>query len=326
MNTDIAAINPVPEGVARPLWSVMIPTYNCADYLVETLKSVLAQDPGSEIMQIEVVDDGSSKDDPEAVVREIGQGRVSFYRQPQNVGAPANFTTCIQRSRGHWLHILHGDDILLPGFYAAYQNHIETHNCSMVVAQAVLIDDKGEKTGVSNPIDATDGLIENPLEIIIKNNPIRTPTVVVAREAYEKVGGFNISLVHANDWEIWTRLATVGAVGYVEKPYALYRNHEASDTSKLTLSGVYITDTLKALKVVQSRLNDAKLRQQIQDWIYERKGKAAYNNSRKLAQKGYYQPALKSAYWAMKLQPSIRTFSNLGYVALKGIGVRKSEV
>ena len=66
-----AIIFPVPEGIPRPLLSVMIPTYNCANYLRETLTSVLTQDPGVELMQIEVVDDHSTKDDPEAVVREL---------------------------------------------------------------------------------------------------------------------------------------------------------------------------------------------------------------------------------------------------------------
>jgi glycosyltransferase involved in cell wall biosynthesis len=64
----------------------MIPTYNCAHYLRETLASVLAQDLGPEKMQIEVVDDCSTLDNPAAVVKELGRGRVEFYRQPKNQG------------------------------------------------------------------------------------------------------------------------------------------------------------------------------------------------------------------------------------------------
>ena len=112
-----AAIPPVAPGTPRPLWSVMIPTYNCAAYLRETLASVLAQDPGPDVMQIEVVDDHSTKDDPEAVVAEVGHGRVTFYRQPQNVGHTENFATCLQRSRGRLIHLLHGDDGVRDGFY-----------------------------------------------------------------------------------------------------------------------------------------------------------------------------------------------------------------
>ncbi|HZY25562.1 MAG TPA: glycosyltransferase, partial [Bacteroidales bacterium] len=76
----------------------MIPTYNCAHYLRETIASVLAQDPGPEIMQIEVVDDHSTRDDPEVVVKELAGDRVGFYRQSQNVGYIKNFETCLQRS------------------------------------------------------------------------------------------------------------------------------------------------------------------------------------------------------------------------------------
>jgi glycosyltransferase involved in cell wall biosynthesis len=62
-----AVIPLVADGIVRPRWSVMIPTHNCARYLRETLTSVLAQDPGPDVMQIEVVDDHSTKDDPEQV-------------------------------------------------------------------------------------------------------------------------------------------------------------------------------------------------------------------------------------------------------------------
>ncbi|MDQ5819913.1 MAG: hypothetical protein M3540_00535 [Actinomycetota bacterium] len=49
---DRPRIEPVPAGDPRPTWSVMIPTYQCAEYLATTLESVLAQDPGAERMKI----------------------------------------------------------------------------------------------------------------------------------------------------------------------------------------------------------------------------------------------------------------------------------
>jgi hypothetical protein len=85
-NNYFPIIEPITNEIDRPLWSVMIPTYNGTEYLEKTLRSVLEQDPGSDLMQIEVVDDCSTQDEPEELVREIGQGRVSFYRQPKNLG------------------------------------------------------------------------------------------------------------------------------------------------------------------------------------------------------------------------------------------------
>ena len=68
-------------------------------------------------MQIEVVDDCSNKDDPEAVVKSLGRGRVEFHRKSKNAGPIANFNTCIERSRGRYVHILHGDDTVEDGYY-----------------------------------------------------------------------------------------------------------------------------------------------------------------------------------------------------------------
>ena len=119
------AIAAVPEGVHRPRWSVMIPTFNCANYLRQTLESLLSQAPGPDEMQIEVIDDCSTKDDPEAVVRDVGKGRVDYHRKPQNEGAIANFNTCIERSRGDLVHILHGDDWILPEFYKTIEQTAE---------------------------------------------------------------------------------------------------------------------------------------------------------------------------------------------------------
>ena len=110
-------IQQVPPGVDRPLWSVMIPVYNCAAYLPETLRSVLQQAPGPDEMQIEVIDDHSTDADVEKLVKEIGRGRIAYYRQPQNVGSLKNFETCLNNARGHLVHLLHGDDRVRMGYY-----------------------------------------------------------------------------------------------------------------------------------------------------------------------------------------------------------------
>ena len=112
---------------ARPRWSVMIPTYNCGRYLEAALRSVLAQDWGPEAMQIEVVDDHSTADDPEEMVARLGGGRIAFHRQPENVGVVGNLNTCLQRSRGELVHLLHGDDYVLEGFYRTLDNDLREH-------------------------------------------------------------------------------------------------------------------------------------------------------------------------------------------------------
>ena len=97
-------LTPLALDVKRPLWSVLIPTHNCAHYLRETLASILAQDPGEASMEIIVVDDHSTKEDPEAVVKEFGQGRVQFIRQEKNVGKVKNYETGLKASRGRYIH------------------------------------------------------------------------------------------------------------------------------------------------------------------------------------------------------------------------------
>ncbi|RYY67223.1 MAG: glycosyltransferase family 2 protein, partial [Chitinophagaceae bacterium] len=110
-------IPPLPLSIGRPLWSVMIPAYNCIQFLPEALETVLAQALADNVMQIEVVDDASIDGDVEALVRKIGKGRISYFRQEKNVGSLRNFETCINRAQGSYIHLLHGDDFLSPGFY-----------------------------------------------------------------------------------------------------------------------------------------------------------------------------------------------------------------
>jgi predicted O-linked N-acetylglucosamine transferase (SPINDLY family)/GT2 family glycosyltransferase len=253
----IPAIQHIIISESRPFWSVMIPTYNCANYLIETLKSVLAQDPGSEQMQIEVVDDCSTKDDPEAIVKEMGQGRVSFFRKPQNGGIAANFNTCIERAKGEWIHILHGDDAVLPGFYSILRESIEKEpntNIGAAFTRCIHIDENSTGKQLSYLHTEIAGIIPDFWVNLTISNSIFTPSIVIKRSVYEKLGGFHTKLGHTADWEMWKRISVSYPIWYEPQPLALYREHSKSDTSRLIQTGENINETLKAINITQSYL------------------------------------------------------------------------
>jgi len=249
-----APILPVPDGVPRPLWSVMIPTYNCAHYLRETLAGVLMQDPGPEVMQIEVVDDYSS-DDPASVVEELGRGRVGFYRQPTNAGHIDNFATCLNRARGRLVHLLHGDDGVRDGFYQKMQRAFEQQpGIGAAFCRHIFLDEAGHWRGISRLEQAQSGLLPNALEYLATEQRIMTPSIVVRRAVYEELGGFDRRLVCTEDWEMWIRIAGRYPIWYEVEPLALYRMHSDSNTGRHLRSGEDARYTRMAIDIFKSYL------------------------------------------------------------------------
>jgi glycosyltransferase involved in cell wall biosynthesis len=246
-------IDPVPDGIPRPLWSVMIPTYNCAQYLRHTLESVLAQDPGADQMQIEVVDDCSMLDDPAAVVREVGRDRVCFYQKTKNEGAIANFNTCIKRSTGSLVHILHGDDWIAPGFYDVVGRAFSAHQDAWLISTRVFfVDENDIISGVTKRLPKFESSPCDDTTPFWFSNPLQFAGVVVRREAYEVAGGFLPALVHTADWEMWARLISRGSGIVLPVTLGGYREFAGNDTSRLRTTAENLRDRQR-LGVVFSR-------------------------------------------------------------------------
>lgn len=252
-------IQPVQEGLSRPLWSVMIPTYNCANYLCETLASVLSQDLGSELMQIEVIDDHSSKDNPKSVVEELGKGRVDFFQQPQNVGYIKNFETCLNRARGKFIHLLHGDDRVRDGFYQKIQWAFEKHpEIGAAFCRHIYMTKDGHWRTISGLEQNESGILENWLEKIATGQRLATPSMVVKRDVYEKLGGFDNRIsCYGEDWEMWVRIATTYPVWYEVEPLAIYRESSTGSLTEISIKkGKDTRDLRIAAGIIESYLQE----------------------------------------------------------------------
>ena len=265
-------IDPLPPGTTRPFFSVMIPAYNYADYMRGTLHSVLRQDPGPDDMQIEVVDDFSTRDDPEAVTREVGKGRIAFSRQPRNLGMVANFNDCIRRARGEWVHILHGDDVVRPEFYARARQAIAAHpEVGAWLSRLVYIDEDGVWTGLSELDARAPGVL--PADFAIREfvTPrIQFVGIVVRRSVYEELGGFRPELKICLDWDMWKRVALRTPIFYDPEPLACFRLHSRSAYANAVRSGASVADERKSID-----LSSAYLSSEIAPRVWRQARKAA---------------------------------------------------
>ena len=251
-SSQIPRIEPMTEMNHRPFWSVMIPTFNCAHYLRQTLLSVLSQDPGPEKMQIEVVDDVSTKDYPEEVVQEIGKGRVQFHRHPKNIGASRNFNACIMRSQGRWIQILHGDDYVLPGFYSSVEEAIFQHqDVALFTVRSFIVDEQNNLEQLSYRIPHLEGGSDDPSPLLFAN-PFMTPGVIISRSCYEQFGGFREHLIHVADWEMFVRAVAHGRGLSINRPLVAYRSFQGNDTSRLRRTATNLRDELQLLELFTS--------------------------------------------------------------------------
>jgi|GEM_PF-1401153 len=255
----IPRISPVPAETVRPYWSVMVPTYNTDErYLRRTLQSVLCQDPGPEQMQIEVVDGGSTMHNPETVVEEVGRGRIDFYRLSANRGASNTFNAAVNRSRGHWVHLLHGDDMVAPRFYEVIASAINAHPAAVMVVSGATVIDEHDRVLLELPRDdvAECGILKDFADDQgFRQMAWAAPAVVVRRPAYELAGGYCTWFSHVLDMDMWLRIALQGDVAVVRHPYALCRKHSQSATASAIVSGDNIRE-----RVLLTLLNHERLR------------------------------------------------------------------
>ncbi|MGB3246333.1 MAG: glycosyltransferase [Sulfitobacter sp.] len=234
----IEAENPVippVETETRPLLSAMIPAYEVksAKWLARAIESVLAQNLPHDEVEVVVIDDGSTGDVARQVARSFGS-RVSYVRNPERLGLSGNFNRCIGVSTGKFVHILHQDDWIAPGFYDALLGPLRADDRLVAAFSSTVVVDDANRTLHIDTLDRQKaGPLTGWLETIALRQRITFPSMIVRRSAYEGVGGFSPSLLYSMDWDMWTRLAVSGPVWHDPRPLAYYTSHSGSETFRL---------------------------------------------------------------------------------------------
>ena len=154
-------------------------------------------------MQIEVIDDCSTDDTASDVTHRVGASRVTFHAESQNRGLTNTWNRCIERARGDWVHILHQDDIVLPGFYDALRKGAEQSEAGALFCRCATVNSNGDQIHLSELHRQSSGLLDDWHARITAEQLIRCPAIVVRRAVYQQLGGFLPQLRFVPDWEMW---------------------------------------------------------------------------------------------------------------------------
>jgi glycosyltransferase involved in cell wall biosynthesis len=302
-------IDPVADGAARPYWSVMITLYRRLHNLERVVGSVLQQATAD--MQIEVINDGADA----AIQRELGErvrtlagDRVQVHCHPVNLGHPQVFNLCIERARGEWVHILHDDDWVEPGFYAALRTGIgATPEIGAAFCRHAVVTGQPAAPVVwpSWVERETPGIIPDWLARIAVECRVQFSAMTVRRSVYESLGGFCAEALSAFDWEMWKRIAVRYPVWHVPEVLVSIGRDDSAESSRLLRSGEQVAHSLRTIPISRSYLPAADA-ERLSRKAEERFCLYALSVARRFLDAGDHEAALANLRAALAVSPSAR--------------------
>lgn len=203
-----------PRSPSAALLSVVIPTYNRAEPCARAVRSVIAQTYRP--IEVVVVDDGSTDDTAERLLAEFGD-RITLVRQP-NQGVSRARNAGVRASRGACIAFLDSDDTWVAQKAAIQMQWLaERPDFGLCLCDVMLFD-----TGGGPPVRShrraqlpVDGFI---LDHVLRRPSLLPSTMVVRRDLFEEVGGFDETLRTAEDLDLHLKLALRTAIGLVTEP------------------------------------------------------------------------------------------------------------
>jgi len=209
----------------QPTISVIVPAYNRQETLGATLESLLAQTYGA--WEAIVIDDGSV-DETVRVAKEYAarDGRISVHRQP-NGGVSRARNAAVERAQAEWLFFLDADDwIASHAFERLHAACLADDQIDAVYGGYIRVDQTGRELPERFPVSDTD-----LFPLFARTCAIAIHTCLVKAEFVRQSGGFDESLVTCEDWDLWQRIARIGARFAAIPDYIAYYRMRADSAS-----------------------------------------------------------------------------------------------
>lgn len=241
------------------LVSIVIPTYNRADLVEESILSAVQQTYVNK--EIIVVDDGSTDNTKEVCEKYVTAGHI-HYIYKKNGGIASALNRGIAEMNGIWFKWLSSDDVLVHNAVKELLHFAIGNNAKVVYSDYVLIDKHGKKLGEF--IEPTYETYLDFAASLWQQHIGNGSSTLIHKSIFERVGLFDTTLKFGEDYDFWLRVCILYETMFYRCPQILlnYRVHSQQ------LSGKVTNEALK---------NNERIRRRIKEQYVSMYGKRKWN-------------------------------------------------
>ena len=196
------------------LVSIIMPSYNTASFIAESIQSVQAQ--SYENWELLIVDDCSTDNTDEVVKPYLSDKRINYLKNAKNSGAAVSRNRALREAKGKWIAFLDSDDLWMPNKLSKQVKFMEEHCYHFSYTNYSEIDSQSRRTGVT---------VTGPNRIT-KHGMFNYcwPGCLTVMYDAETVGLLQIADIRKNnDYAMWLKVCKKADCYLLNEELALYR-------------------------------------------------------------------------------------------------------
>jgi GT2 family glycosyltransferase len=255
-----------------PKLSFIVLSYNYADLIGQAIRSILEQTVQD--FEIVVVDDASTDGSCDVVRSFLADPRIRLLINDRNIGGAASHNRAVEAAHGEYLVNLDADDWIPPNKCEAQLAFLAKNKVAVLGSYVTFVDRDGCPASPLPAIEATvNQPLDNTIDSWIGQNRLMRSSTMVEREAHLSVGLEDPSMVHAPDYELWTRFLRKGYRFAVLPEKLLYcRVHSETmphEDPRSTILEMSYTTLRNLVPIIEQNAMWPSLTRVIQAWFRE---------------------------------------------------------
>jgi glycosyltransferase involved in cell wall biosynthesis len=238
----------------QPFVSFIITSYNQAEYLEETLNSIVSQE-GDLSYEMIIIDDCSKDGSADLIkswIDRLKPEKSKVIFNETNIGLCKTLNKAISVSTGEWIKYIACDDIVETNYLLEIKDYLDrrNHEVAFICTDMSIINSSGEVLQNSNweysqvQVDEND---INDFEKLLKGQYLNTPSVIYKKSLWEKIGGYDENLIF-EDWDLYLRAKKIAQFGVIKKSLVRYRIHNHNMHLNFKTNARYVIDSILMLK------------------------------------------------------------------------------